>query len=144
MATVVAPERKRATSGIEQERAWTRGSVWAVEFIRLKLGHDLEYARQLAETWKKVLDEEKKEGVVLSYKILEGIPSNRDDFTHMLMVEFPNFAALDQQDKMDAAVQKVFGSLGSMAETFRKREEIRESLGARLMRELHFKESGGS
>ncbi len=139
MATAVAPERKSETA-LDQERPWTAESVWAVDFIRVKPGRELEYGRGLADTWKKVMDEQKKNGIVLSYKILVGPPSSRDDFTHVLMIEFPNYAALDQRDKMDAAVKKVFGSLGGMQEMFRKREEVREAIGTRLMREMRFKD----
>jgi hypothetical protein len=100
---------------------------------------DLDYGRGLADTWKKAMDEHKKNGIVLSYKILSGPASSRDDFTHLLMIEFPNYAALDQRDKMDAMVKKVFGSLEGMQEMFRKREEIREAIGTRLLREMRFK-----
>jgi len=139
MATAIAPERKADTSVLAEERPFTRGSVWIVEFIRVKPGHDLEYWKVLSNTWKKILDEEKKEGTVLSYKILSGYPSSRDDFNVILMVESPNYAALDQQDKMDAVIKKVHGSLGAAQESFRMREEIRESLGGRLMREIQLK-----
>ena len=141
MATAVAPERKNEMTALDQERPWTAESVWALDFLRVKPGQDLEYGRRLADTWKKVMDEQKKQGVVLSYKILTGPPSSRDDFTHLLMIEFPNYAALDQRDKMDAAVKKVFGSLGGMQEMYRKREEVREAIGTRLMREMRFKET---
>lgn len=140
MATAVASERKNEVTALDQERPWTVESVWSVDFIRVKSGHDLDYGRALADTWKKAMDEHKKNGIVLSYKILSGPPSSREDFTHLLMIEFPNYAALDQRDKMDAAVKKVFGSLGGMQEMFRKREEIREAIGTRLLRELRFKE----
>jgi len=139
MATAVAPERKNEVSALDQERPWTLGSVWSVDFIRLKPGHTLDYGRELAATWKKMLDDQKKQGIVLSYKILTGAPSNRDDFTHMLMVEFPNYGVFDQQDKMDEAVKKVFGSLSGVNEAFRKREEIREAIGTRVLRELRLK-----
>jgi len=139
MATAVAPERKNEVNALDQERPWTLGSVWSVDFIRLKPGHNLDYGRELAATWKKMLDDQKKQGIVLSYKILAGAPSNRDDFTHMLMVEFPNYGVFDQQDKMDEAVKKVFGSLGGINEAVRKREEIREAIGTRVLRELRLK-----
>ncbi|MGH2472166.1 MAG: hypothetical protein ACRDG6_07165 [Candidatus Limnocylindria bacterium] len=140
MATAVAPERKKETTALDQERPWTAESVWAVDFIRVKPGQELEYGRRLADTWKKAMDEHKKNGIVLSYKILVGPPSNRDDFTHLLMIEFPNFAALDERDKFDATVKKIFGSLGGMEEMYRKREEVREAIGTRLLREMRFKE----
>jgi hypothetical protein len=76
---------------------------------------------------------------VLSYKILAGPASNRDDFTHLLMIEFPNYAALDEREKMEATVKKIFGSLGGMEEMLRKREGIREAIGTRLLREMRFK-----
>jgi hypothetical protein len=40
---------------------------------------------------------------------------------------------------VDAAVKKIFGSLGGMEEMLRKREEIREAIGIRLLREMRFK-----
>jgi hypothetical protein len=139
MATATAPARSTETSSLDSERPWTLGSVWAIDFIRVKPGHVLDYGRELAASWKKVLDEQKKQGLVLSYKILTGFPANRDDFSHMLMVEFPNYAVFDQQEKMDAVVKKVFGSLGGVNEMFRKREEIREAIGSRMLRELVLK-----
>ena len=139
MATAVAAQSKTSPETIEQERPWTAGSVWTVDFVRLKPGRGIEYGRQLAATWKKALEENKKQGLVLSYKILTGIPSNRDDFTHMLMIEYPNFAAFDEQDKVDATIKKVFGSLEDLQEMFRKREEMREAIGSRLLLEMHLK-----
>jgi hypothetical protein len=140
MATATAPVRATDTTSLDDERPWTPASVWMVDFIRVKSGQDLEYARGLAKTWKRTMDEHKKNGIVLSYKILAGPPSTRDDFTHLLMIEFPNFAALDQRDKADAGIKKVFGSLEGMQEMLRKREEIREPIGSRLLRELRFKD----
>ena len=125
MATAVAPERKNEVNALDQERPWTLGSVWSVDFIRLKPGHNLDYGRELAATWKKMLDDQKKQGIVLSYKILTGAPSNRDDFTHMLMVEFPNYGVFDQQDKMDEAVKK--SSVPSVGSTKRS-ESVRRSV----------------
>jgi hypothetical protein len=140
MATATAPARATGTTSLDHERPWTPASVWAVDFIRVKSGKELEYGRGLAENWKKAMDEHKKNGIVLSYKILVGPPATRDDFTHVLMIEFPNYAALDEREKFDAGVKKVFGSLEAMQEMLRKREDIREPLGSRLLREMRFKE----
>jgi hypothetical protein len=139
MAVAATPARKTETSTIDQERPWTLGSVWSVDFIRVKPGQTLAYGRELAATWKKMLDEDKAQGLVLSYKILTGFPANRDDFTHMLLVEFPNYAVFDQQEKMDTVMKKVIGSLGDLNEMFRKREDLREAIGSRMLRELRLK-----
>ncbi len=139
MATTIAPERKTEARTIQEERPFTLGSVWAVDFVRVRPGRGLEYARRLAETWRKVLDEQKKEGLILSYKVLSGVPSSREDFTTMLMIEYPNFSAFDQQEKLDAITKKVFGSLAALQEMLRERDAIREPIGSRLLREVHFK-----
>jgi trans-aconitate methyltransferase len=139
VATAVTSERRAETNTIEQERPYTLGSVWSIAFMRVKSGHELDYARELAATTAKMLDEQKKQGVILSYKILSGMPSNREDFTHILMMEFPNYAAFDQLDKMDAVAKKVVGSLAGYSEMMRKREEIREAIGTKVLRELHLK-----
>jgi hypothetical protein len=86
-------------------------SLGGGEPIRVKPGQDLEYGRALAESWRKAMEENKKNGIILSYKILAGPPANRDDFSHLLMIEFPNFAALDERDKFDATVKRLFGRL---------------------------------
>jgi hypothetical protein len=114
--------------------------VWTVDFIRVKPGHALDYGRELEATTKKMLDEQIEQGLVLSYKILTGMPSNRDDFTHMLLTEYPNFGVFDQQEKMDSVLKKVIGSLGQLNEVVGKRETIREYIGQRTLRELRFKE----
>jgi hypothetical protein len=139
MATATAPARATETTTVEQERPYTIGSVWSVAFMRVKSGHELDYARELAATTTKMLDEQKKQGLVLSYKILTGLPTNREDFTHLLMIEFPNYAAFDQQDKMEAVAKKVLGSLEGYSDMMRKREEIREAIGTKVLRELHLK-----
>jgi hypothetical protein len=139
VATTVTPDQRTQARTIEDERPWTAGSVWSVDFIRVKPGRNVEYARVLKETWAKVLEEQKKEGLVLSYKILGGMPSNREEFTHVLMVEYPNYAAFDQQDKFDAVLKRTIGSLGSFQEMMREREEFREALGTRLLREFRLK-----
>ncbi len=122
-----------------EERPFTLGSVWTAQFVRVKPGHGLQHWREIATTLKKTLDEQTKEGIVLSYRFLTGVPGSRDDFDVMLMVEYPNFGALDQQEKFDAITKKVHGSLAAVQETMRKREEIREAIGGRLLREIHLK-----
>lgn len=107
--------------------------------MRVKSGHELDYARDLAATTIKILDEQKKQGVILSYKILSGMPANRDDFTHLVMMEFPNFATFDQQDKLEAVAKKVMGSIEGYHEMMRKREDVREAIGTKTLRELRFK-----
>jgi hypothetical protein len=139
VAKAVAPERRTDTDIAEHERPYTLGSVWSLAFMRVKSGREFDYARELAATTLKMLDEQKKQGLILSYKVLSSLPANRDDFTHILMIEFPNFAAFDQIDKNQDVSKKVMGSLAGYSEMMSKRDDIREAIGTKALRELHLK-----
>jgi hypothetical protein len=123
-----------------QDLPYTEGSVWDVSFIRIKPGMDTDYLKSLAAGWKKVFDEAKKDGLVLSYKILSGSAANKDDWDMMLMVEYKNMATLDGlETKFDAINKKVVGSESQQKEVMTKRVEMREIIGGKLLRELLLK-----
>ena len=89
---------------------------------------------------KPVYDEEKKEKVILDYKILNGEASNPQDFNILILVEYPNWAAFDSlRDKMDPVVEKVMGSEAQRRDLAVKRLDIREILGTKTMREITLK-----
>ena len=139
MSTTTAPRQKTGERTIAEERPFTPGSVWTVQFTRTKPGRGLDYWRQIATTLRTQLEEEKKQGVVLSYRFLTSVPASRDDFNVMVMIEYPNLAALDDWDKADAAMKKVHGSLAAAQASLQQREEVREVIGGKLMREIHLK-----
>jgi len=69
------------------DRPYTQGSVWTVTFVRVKPGLNSQYLGDLASTWKRVMDEARKQQLIVSYKILGGNPGNREDWDLMLLVE---------------------------------------------------------
>lgn len=119
---------------------YTEGPVWVLTMIKTKTGLDDDYLRQISGTVKPIYDEEKKQKIILDYKILSGDPAGRDDFNILIMVEYPNMAALDGlRDKMDPLIEKVMGSEEQRRATAVKRLDIREILGAKTMREITLK-----
>ena len=46
------------------------GSVWTVSYIETKPGYFDEYIANLNQIWRRYLDEQKKDGDVLSYKMI--------------------------------------------------------------------------
>jgi hypothetical protein len=139
MAVTVGPERKTQTIEAKDELPFTRGSVWGVSFMRSRPGKGMEYLRELSGNWKKALDEQQREGLILSYKLLTTVPVSRDDYDTVIMIEFPNYAALDQMDKFRAIAGRVMGPLSAREQTLQKRAEIRDELGSRLLQEIHLK-----
>ena len=119
---------------------YIEGPVWALTMIKTKTGLSDEYLKQITGTVKPVYDEEKKQKIILDYKILEGDAMGAHDFDILIMVQYPNMAALDGlRDKMDPIVEKVMGSEEQRRDTAVKRLDIREILGTKTMREITLK-----
>ena len=119
---------------------YTEGPVWALTMIKTKTGLSDEYLKQITGTVKPVYDEEKKQKIILDYKILEGDAMGAQDFDILIMVQYPNMAALDGlRDKMDPIVEKAMGSEDQRRATAVKRLDIREILGTKTMREITLK-----
>jgi hypothetical protein len=118
------------------ERPYSDGSVWTVTFVRVKPGMNLVYLRDLANNWKRVMDEARKQQLIISYKIFDGDPS-ATDWNLMLMVEMKNWGAFDgAEDKFDAIVEKLVGPEDKQTEMMVKRSDVRELIGVKHLQEL--------
>ncbi|MFC4531999.1 hypothetical protein [Sphaerisporangium dianthi] len=128
------PQAASAAS-TRRELPFTEGSVWSIQFAQTKPGMTAEYLRNLGAGWTPLMDEAKREGLILDYRVLVAPHANRDDWDVMLMVEVRNMAALDgYQEKMnDLAGRFVAGSAKQDCAQFR------ELLGMKLVREITLK-----
>jgi len=124
----------------QSEAPYTEGSVWNVTMVKTKPGMGDDYLKGIAKSFKAQLDEAKKQNLVLDYKVLLGDASNPQDFNILLMVESKNMAALDNaREKFDPISKKISGSADEQRATATKRLEIRDIMGAKLMREVTLK-----
>ena len=116
------------------------GSVWAISFIETKPGHFDDYIANLDQIWRRYLDEQKKDGDVLSYKMIP-IAFPRDGEPNlMLMVEFKNWATLDRgNDYFDELVEKLQGGIDQATQSNIDREELRSLRGGFAGQEITFK-----
>src|SRR5213592_1856816 len=129
-----------ATSAKGSNAPGSEGPVWTLTMVKTKTGLSDEYLKQITGTVKPVYDEEKKQKIILDYKILEGDAMGAEDFNILILVEYPNMAALDGlRDKMDPIVEKVMGSEDQRRATAVKRLDVREILGTKTMREITLK-----
>jgi hypothetical protein len=128
-------------TGVKGSNApYNEGPVWTLSMIKTKTGLSDDYLKQITGTVKPVYDEEKKQKIILDYKILNGEASNPQDFNILILVEYPNWAAFDSlRDKMDPIVEKVMGTEDQRRDTAVKRLDIREILGTKTMREITLK-----
>lgn len=127
-------------ASVAQDKPYREGTVWSVSFIKVKPGMFDVYMRDLAVARKKVMDEARKQGLVVSEKMLSGSASGRDDWDLMLMVEYKNWAAFDGlSDKFDAIALNAVGAEEKQLQLRAKRNELREILGQKTMQEIIFK-----
>ena len=123
-----------------QTKTFKDGSVWDVSMVKAHANMSIEYLNSLKATWKATQDEAIKQGLVLSYKILEGKSSSPDDWDIMLMVEYKNLAAMEGNDEKWEAIRKtVIGSDDAMKTLNAARMNIRDIYGSKTLREVIYK-----
>ena len=124
-------------------RPYHNGSVWNISFIRMKPGMETAYLDYLAGSWKANQEAAKKEGLILSYKVISTEGHNPGDWNVMLMTEYKDLATMEaNEDKGDALTQKVVGPDEKQRQGYRERLEIREVMGERLAREIRLEPKG--
>jgi hypothetical protein len=129
-----------APSTFAQDKPYKEGPIWAVTFIKVKPGMFDVYIRDLAANRKPLMEQARKDGLILSEKMLAGESSGREDFDLILMVEFKNWAAFDGlSDKFRALSQKMVGSEDKQTQMMIKRTDVREILGTKNMQEISYR-----
>ena len=118
-------------------RPYHNAGVWDIAFIRIKPGMDSAYMNYVAGQWKAEQEAQKKDGNVVSYKVLSVEGHTPGEFNLMLMTEYKNLASLEaNEDKAEAVTQKVVGNDEKQMQGYKERLEIREVMGNRLAREI--------
>ncbi|MBK6313924.1 MAG: hypothetical protein IPF53_06260 [Blastocatellia bacterium] len=123
--------------GAQVSRPYHNGSVWGIGQIRVKPGMGEAYKTYLATEWKTNQEAMKKEGIILSYKVISTEAHGTQDFNMLLMTEYKDLATYEaNQDKADALAQRIVGDDKKQEQGYRDRSEMREVLGNRLGREI--------
>ena len=125
------------TAYAQVNRPYHPGSVWNIAFIRMKPGMDTAYLNYVAGAWKAEQEAQKKDGNILSYRVLSAEAHTPGEWNLMLMTEYKSLAAMEaSEDKADAVAQRVIGDDEKQRQGYRERLEIREVMGQRLAREI--------
>jgi hypothetical protein len=124
-------------------RPFHNGSVWTIAFIRMKPGMETAYLNYLAGPWKANQEAAKKEGLILSYKVIGAEGHTPGEWNVMLMTEYKDLATMEaNEDKQDALSQKMVGNDEKQMQGYKDRSEIREVMGDRLAREIVLEPKG--
>jgi hypothetical protein len=126
-----------ASSFAQVNRPYRNGSVWDIAYIRMKPGMETAYLNYLAGSWKANQEAAKKEGLIVSYKVIGVEGHGPGEWNLMLMTEYKDLATMEaNEDKGDALAQKMIGNDEKQMQGYRDRLEIREVMGNRLGREI--------
>jgi len=118
-------------------RPFRNGTVWSIGFIQMKPGMETAYLNYVADDWKREQEALKKDGQIISYKVLTTETHGSDDWNIMLMTEYKNMATMEANEvKADNLAQTVSGNDEKQMQGYRDRLQIREVLENRLAREI--------
>jgi hypothetical protein len=133
--TIAAPVTRA-----QEDHAYTQGAVTIVSFVRTEPGMFEDYMRYLSNTYKKIMEAQKKKGIVTEYAVYQTLPRNAEDADVILTVTYKNMAAFDNlQAQSDPVIKEAFGSLSKAASASADREKLRKQLGSQMVRQLILK-----
>ena len=118
-------------------RPFRNGSVWSISLIKMKPGMETAYLKYIAGDWKREQEALKKDGQILSYKVITTETHGSNDWNIMLMSEYKDLATIEANEaKADNLAQTVIGNDEKQMEGYRERLQIREVLDVRTAREI--------
>jgi len=125
-----------AVQAIAQEH-YTEGPVWRVTLVRVKPAQMDAYLSSLRQNTKPLLDEQKRQGMIMDYKVmLKETQSRPDDWDIAVAVQYKNHAAMDGLTAKGEAIRdKVLGGKQRDQQVALQRTEIREIVSSELLQE---------
>jgi hypothetical protein len=129
------------TSVMAQEaKVYSEGPITTVTEIKIKPGMFDAYMKWLATERKALMEEYKKAGLILSWKVYGAEARNPRDADLILTVTYKNWAALDGlEDKQEPIAARLQGSNDKQNQAAVSREQMREVLGSQTIQELVIK-----
>src|SRR5262245_19412115 len=120
-----------------ESMSYVEGSIWVLTFVKTKPGMTADYFNSISASLKPVYEEEKRKKMILNYKILNADSPDDRDFNVIIMVEYPNVAAVEGScDRIEPIIDKIIGPATSRRELATKRQDVRDILATKRMREI--------
>jgi hypothetical protein len=129
------------TPAMLAQEHYTEGPIWRVQLIRVKPTQLDAYLTSLRQSTKPVIEEEKRQGMIMDYKVfLKETKNNPEDWDICVAIEYKNHAAMDGlAAKGEAARDKILGGKQAAQQLGEKRAEIREIISSELLQEIFLK-----
>ncbi|MFI4939563.1 MAG: hypothetical protein ACHP7O_04355 [Burkholderiales bacterium] len=127
------------TVAAQEAKPYKEGHVASVTYVKTKPGKFDDYMKYLDTSYKAAMEAQKKAGIVTGYSVFLANPRKPSEPDLILVVNYPNMAALDRGEEMDAIEEKLAGGMVNANKGMEDRGAIREILGSELVRELVLK-----
>src|ERR1700681_1624059 len=123
------------------QKHYTEGPVWRIQLIRVKPTQMDAYLTSLRQSTKPIIEEEKRQGMIVDYKIfLKETKNNPEDSDICVAAQFKHHAAMDGLPAKGEAVRdKIMGGKQAAQQLGEKRAEIREIISSELLQEIFLK-----
>ena len=122
------------------DRPYTEGTVSVVSAIRTEPGQNENYMKYLATTYRQLMDEQKKAGVIVDWSVYTARPSTADGPNLYLVTTYKNLAAMDDlQDRTEALQEKLIGNQEARDAAMVARGKMRSMIGSEVIRKVEFK-----
>jgi hypothetical protein len=120
---------------------YSEGPIWRIQLIRVKPTHMDEYLTTLRHSTKPMIEEEKRQGLILDYKVFfKETKNSPEDWDICVAIEYKNYAAMDGlAAKGEAIRDKIMGGKAPAQQLSEKRAEIREIVSSELLQEVFLK-----
>jgi hypothetical protein len=127
------------TSFAQDSPSYKDGPVVSLSYIKIKPGKFEDYMAYLAGPYKKLMEEQKKAGLITGYGVYAATAKNRNEPDLILWTEMRNMAALDRTTESDAITAKIAGDIAAQSKGAIDRGAMREVLGSEIIRQLLLK-----
>jgi len=130
------------TTALAQDhtRNWDNGNVVAVTEVHIKPGMFNAYINDLDNVWRKFLEEQMKDGSVVSYGMFGNVAARDGEPDLYLTVTYANWAAFDLGEEYFNKIRdKVMGSDEVMRSANIKRGELRKLGSNYNLQEIKFR-----
>jgi len=125
----------------DHERGWETGNIVQVTNVHIKDGMLNAYINDLNNVWRKFLEEQMKDGLVVDYGMYSNPNSRKGEPDLILTVTYANWAAFDRGvEYFEEIGTRVLGSPEDMREANIDRGALRELGSTIVYQEIKFKD----
>ena len=130
---------KKDPGGFLEGRNYKEGTLWVTTFVRHRAGQDIPYLNALAVAWKKQMETLKKDGIILSYKVLQTNATRLADYNLMLLVEYKDMRTWEQNAEKQSLIQEAIARENPEQWKVMNDDQVQEYFGSNLAKEIIFK-----